>query len=100
VASYTLSLSDEMLNIARLSCVLFCSTLYPALCTVEVSQLILSVLSCTLVTISTELSHVPLIFRQLSDTLISDNPSNSNNPMYDVRPLLASEGTLWFTETS
>jgi hypothetical protein len=61
-----------MLNIARLSCVLFCSTLYPASCTVEVSRLILSVLGCTLVTRSTKPSHVPLIFGQLSDTLISD----------------------------
>jgi hypothetical protein len=53
--------------------VLFCSTLYPASCTVEVSRLILSVLGCTLVTRSTKPSHVPLIFGQLSNTLISDN---------------------------
>jgi hypothetical protein len=38
-----------------------------------VSRLILSVLGCTLVTRSTKPSHVPLIFGQLSDTLISDN---------------------------
>jgi hypothetical protein len=66
--------SNKMLNIARLSCVLFCSTLYPASYTVEVSRLILSVLGCTLVTRSTKPSHVPLIFGQLSDTLISDTP--------------------------
>jgi hypothetical protein len=67
-----MNLSDKMLNIARSSCVLSCSTLYSASCTVEVSRLILSVLGCTLVTRSTKPSHVPLIFRQLSDTLISD----------------------------
>jgi hypothetical protein len=71
-----MGLSDKMLNIARLSCVLFCSTLYPASCTVEVSRLILSVLGCTPVMRSTKTSHVPLIFGQLSDTLISDRDGN------------------------
>jgi hypothetical protein len=70
--SQAVTVSDKMLNTARLSCVLFCSTLYPASCTVEVSRLILSVLGCTLVTKSTKSSHVPLVFGQLSDTLISD----------------------------
>jgi hypothetical protein len=51
--------SDEMLNIARLSCVLSCSTLYAALCTVGVSRLILRVLGCTIVIRNTKSSHVP-----------------------------------------
>jgi hypothetical protein len=51
--------SDEMLNVARLSCLFSSSMLYSASCTVEVSRLILSVLGCTIVTRNTKSSHVP-----------------------------------------